>query len=247
MSLQDLLLLIHVDPSVVPCYRTALSALSSNWEIRPIFAGAFSSAYVQLASSLRSPGGHLLEPLLSYCGASPCESYRRIVAVSFSAGYALVREILSGPDARQLAGWIALDSGHAALTTERMPLDVHMDPFVRLARRALAGEALLWFGHSDVKTPQQGPGAFASTTQFGLELLRLLKAEPTEQPTRFVSPLLVVKGHDLRQDDRAEHIAALREWGPAFTTSALAALDGVAPLEVARGTAQIEGGDGPIL
>ena len=238
MSERDLALMIHVDPSIVPRYQQALGVLASRWEVRPVVAGAFSTAYVQLARGLRRPGGHLLEPLLAHAGAGPRSRWGRVVVISFSAGYALVRELLSSPDADEIAGWIALDSGHAAFEGDRTPLDAHMEPFLRLARRALAGEALLWYGHSDVQTPQKGPQAFASTTQFGLELLRLLKVESTPPETRFVSPRLVVRAYDVRPGDHEEHIAALTEWGPTFTAAALAALDGAEAAAGAEATAE---------
>lgn len=225
--MSDLLILVHADPSVLPSYRAALAPLSSDWTVVTKTVGALSRAYQQYAGILRRRGGLLLDALLEDIGHGPRARWDRIVLASYSAGYALVREVLSGPDAEFVAGWIGIDSGHAGFDADGTAADAQMAPFVALARRAAAGQALLWYGHTDVRTPQAGAGAFASTTQFADELLHLLGACATPPPTRYVSPTLVLRAYDLEHRDHDEHVAALLRWGPGFVGAALAALDGV--------------------
>ncbi|MGN6107644.1 MAG: hypothetical protein ACTHU0_21220, partial [Kofleriaceae bacterium] len=151
----NLLLLVHVDPSVVPLYRAAIASLSEPWELCTLNAGAFSSAYTTLGRALKSTAPGILAAAADRAGAAaPLAAYSRIALLTFSAGYAFAREILTSTDAAKLDALILLDSAHAALEGDGTALDAQVLPFVAAARRALAGEAAFWLGHTDVRTPQ---------------------------------------------------------------------------------------------
>jgi hypothetical protein len=222
----NLLLLVHFDPSLVPAYQAALAPLADRWVIGSLYLGPLSGAYTSFAARERGRGKNLIHAALAAAGDVPGARWTRLVVASFSAGYALVREMLRGPEADLIDGWIGIDSGHAALDRDGTALDAQVEPFVRLARRAIDGKALLWLGHSDVRTPQAGHSAFASTTQFADELLRLVGVEATPAPVRYVAPLFVVRAFDEAARDHEEHVLAARGWGPAFVAHALATLDG---------------------
>jgi hypothetical protein len=139
-----------------------------------------------------------------------------LVLVTFSAGYGLARELLRDADPG-IAALVLLDSLHAATEADGTPLDSQMAPFVAFAQRAQRGEVALWVGHSDVPTV-----GYESTTETAAELVRL--AGPP-------SGLFHVEAFNVRDAAHAkeEHMAALRDWGPAFVAECVAALTGEAP------------------
>jgi hypothetical protein len=136
--------------------------------------------------------------------------------VTFSAGYGLARELLRDADPGIVA-LVLLDSLHAATEADGTPLDSQMAPFVAYAQRAQRGEVALWVGHSDVPTV-----GYESTTETAAELVRL--AGPP-------SGLFHVESFNTKDAAHAkeEHMAALRDWGPAFVAECVAALTGEAP------------------
>jgi hypothetical protein len=92
----------------------------------------------------------------------------RVIVSAFSAGYGGVRALLSNErTAETLDAVILLDGLHTSYVPERTVLaeggaldTAKLAPFLRFARRAVAGEASLLITHSEIF-----PGTFASTTE----------------------------------------------------------------------------------
>jgi len=168
----------------------------------------------------------VLEEVVRYAGGLPLSRYSGVVLATFSAGYGLARELLWASDgsARQLTGLVAIDSWHAGLV-DGHPSDDQLTGLVAYAQRAQSGQCVCWLGHSDVRTPQVGPQAFASTTQVADALRRstgLSGADTREGGLR-------IRAFDVRQSDHSEHVAALTAWGPDWLGDAVReaqALDG---------------------
>lgn len=144
------------------------------------------------------------------------------VVASFSAGYGLARVLLrSDVDARDLDALVLLDSLHAGFDRDGTAADAQIAPFAAYARRAIARDAVLVTGHTDVRTPQPpAPAAFASTTQSHAELVRLA-GEPAGD---FVVHRF---DHFDAAHDMQEHAAALTGWGPILLSEALARVTGM--------------------
>lgn len=204
-----LVYLVHADPVVRRSYQAALDRAFEGTRcvaelVIPPVSGGFSSAYVTRAAHLRSAGGgSVLSGLLR--AHPPSQPHDALVLATFSAGYALARAILmDAPDARRVDGYAAVDSVHGGLDAHRRASGLLW--LVAYAQRAAAGEVSCWLGHTDVQTPQTGPGAFASTTQVAQALLE-------EVPTAG-SGGWHVEAFDLEADQRREHMRALTGWGP---------------------------------
>lgn len=225
--MSSLFILIHADPKVLQSYRSAISArqLQDVWTVETFYAGAFSSAYVQAATAFRSRGGSALKGLIEQVTGQSVAGWDRIVLGSFSAGYALVRQILH-ESSDLVTGWVAIDSGHAAHGPDGHVMTLQVEPFADLGRRAVLGEAMLWLGHTDVKTT-----TFASTTEFADKLVDLVglprgpAGGSASGVTRSEKGLFKVVSFDLVRSEREEHAKALTVWGPGFVADALAALD----------------------
>ena len=202
--MKHLVFFVHGDEQVKPKYLNKLSGIPG-LELVFVNAGGYSSAYQQLARSLRNEAGMILPRLVAKYASHPdLGDWTTISFVSFSAGYALVREVLKKESALVNA-YVAIDSIHDDLQFSQSAV------WEQLARRAQSNQCLFWLGHSDVTTPQTGKEAFASTTQVASWL------------TRRVVPggKFHVEAFDVRKDPREEHIAALNEWGPQFVADAL--------------------------
>ena len=213
-----LVLFVHADPSIHARYLEQLKG--RDVELRAVNRGARSSAYTKLAHELRQRDsrGTLLEKVCRYAGASSPASYERVVVFTYSAGYALARELLAEPEsAAQIDGLGACDSIHAGYDPDGTARDSQLAGFVRYGMRAKLGEVAMWVGHSDVRTPPLGhPQGFASTTSVAHELARFLEMDRAERNDRVVDGKMVLGSFDVRKSDTAEHIAALVEWGPAW-------------------------------
>lgn len=219
--MKHLVLLVHVPLSVRHLYSKALEQLGEV-ELTTLNAGAYSSAYSATAERFRDHNGRILPRLLANQRQNLTLPYKSFTIISFSAGYALVREMLKNQaDANAIDAYIAIDSIHSGFEAPGNPLDSQLMPFVRLAERAKRGQALFWLGHSDVKTPQTGKTAFASTTQVAQEIEQLAEGQ---------SGNFVVRIKNVRDKDTDEHTAALCEWGPEMVREALVPfLTGVDP------------------
>lgn len=238
-----LLHLIHASAPVVPLFAAALRARGVDVDIVTVLppaaaAGALSSAYAQLADRWEAEGLTPAQGLLrDYPGASG--SYQGWILAAWSAGYKLIERALTARDARAIHGVVMLDSGHAALDSDGTASDQQLAPFLALAKRAVEGEALFHIAHTDVPTPQTGPGAFASTMQWACELMRLATPDltPPKAPAMTEEGLFRVQAFDREPPARAreEHIGALTAWGAVVTAQAIEAwvrANGALPLSL---------------
>lgn len=246
-DMASLCLLVHADPSVGHKYQQALAGVSGDWELAIGTVPGFSSAYVQLGAKLKRKPGSLLETLAEFCGAQyPVTRYERVILVTFSAGYAMAREILADPiSLEQLGGYVALDSIHSGFDPDGTARDAQLAGFVRMALRAADGPHVCWVGHTDVQTY-----GYASTTQTAEEIQRLTElrrqteAEIYEVLTHVIGKDKTwteeggfrVESFDLTKNQKREHSKALTDWGPAFVAEAAATL--LAREKPANGTIQ---------
>ena len=97
----------------------------------------------------------------------------RLAVASFSAGFGAVREILRQPGYfQQITDLVLADTLYAGYTTNagrRIVTPTHIEDFVRFARRAAAGEAVMVLTHS-----QLVPGSYASTVETADAILEAL-------------------------------------------------------------------------
>ena len=197
---------------IVGQYTAALAGFGAEVELRIVTIPGLSSAYDALAERLASRG-NVLEELLRYASASGSPGhFDSITLASWSAGYGAVRAILRSPSAYQVDAVVGLDSWHSGFDPDGTASDLQLGGLVSFALRALAGDAVLSIGHTDVETPQTGPARYASTTQVASEVRRLIGFGPAESRRGNVR----IEAFDRHVSDRAEHIAALRDWGPGF-------------------------------
>jgi len=117
----------------------------------------------------------VFEKLVAAAKSGVAPAITRILLSAFSAGYGAVRAILRHhPDAAD--GVILLDGLHTGYIPDATPLAdggcleaSELEPFLALARRAVAGERSFLVTHSEVF-----PGTFASTTECADHLIREL-------------------------------------------------------------------------
>ena len=135
---------------------------------------------------------------------------------SFSAGFGGVREILRQTEGEGIDRLLLADSLHAGFTgdPERREINpAHLDPFVRFARKAAAGQKLMTVTHSQVATP-----TYAATGETAAALLEAVggAAEPDgmihdgelRRVSRFQLGGLTILGYD--GDTGEAHLAHLR-------------------------------------
>lgn len=203
-----LAVLIHADPSMRRRYEEAAGA---DVEVLPVLRPGLSSVYAHLAAECRARGaGSAVRGLLQTHGRSVAD-YDAILLCPFSAGYAFARGIPDS-DRRLLAGLVSIDSAHAALDPDGTAADAGafgVEWLVTWARDAIAGQKVLVIGHSDVE-----PGSYASTTKVAKEVIRLAGAP---------SGHFLVRAFDLKPpaEAKAEHGAALTDWGPGLVAEAV--------------------------
>jgi len=201
---RHLLFFVHGDPSVMPRYRDALAPLDV--DIACVNEGALSSPYQAAGKRLRDPKTGRVFPRFRATYLNPTlagRAYTSTSLVTFSAGYALARELFKHPEDRAaFDAYVALDSVHSDSAFGLLA------PFEDFARAAKAGGAPFWLAHTDVPTT-----GYASTTQCARELVRRVGTGGN----------FVVRAYDTRPPTEAknEHAAALTEWGPDFVAEAL--------------------------
>lgn len=204
-----LVLLAHADASVRAMYEQACSRAGLGpVVVRPFVSRhpGMSAAYDALSAELRR-GGRILPQLLARYAQGV--AHDRVVLAWWSGGYALGRAVLaSDEDAQAIDAVVALDGMHGPLPGPA--LDASLEGFARFARRAARGECVMHVGHSDVRTP-----GYASTTQTATRLVELVG--PPRAGWR-------VDAYDVERSPTAEHVAALRGWGPDYVAAAVAAL-----------------------
>lgn len=99
-------------------------------------------------------------------------AFRRIAISSFSAGYGAVREILQQPATNRITDLVLADSLYAGYVTNLgkvSPIPEQVEPFIRFAQRAFAGEVTMVLTHS-----QLAPGTYASTVETADAILSAL-------------------------------------------------------------------------
>lgn len=243
----DLLIIAHCQSQYEGLYQSALTGLPEPWHVRAFIApplssvpgGGLSSRYRALLAQVKSLSG-----LLAWLRLNPRETWGRVVLASWSSPYPLAWGLLP-----ELDGWIALDSGYTAFDSDHTASDIALRPVAAYAMRAQKGERLLWYGYTDVVTPQTGASAYASTSQVAAELIRM---------TGGPSGLFAIKHfeHVKGTPPAAWHTEALTGWGPHFVAQALDALVHNDPptrskgmrqmvLDVARSQMAVRETDGP--
>ena len=121
----NLALFVHADPSMRQRYQAQIGA---EWTIafvnKPAADPGLSSAYSRLALANRAPDGRIVPNLIDKY--APPSDWYKVILITFSAGYALAREVLkSEADRDALAAYVALDSIHAATDAAGLPIMVH--------------------------------------------------------------------------------------------------------------------------
>ena len=158
----DLLVFFHGSPPVV------CSNLTWSGKLAPVvvvnFAG-LSAAYAGPFRDTNRFGAMLREARLKLDErAGQSLETGRLAVASFSAGFGAVREILRQPEYfQQITDLVLADTlyaGFATNTGRRVVMPAHIEEFVRFARRAASGEALMVLTHS-----QLVPGGYASTVE----------------------------------------------------------------------------------
>jgi hypothetical protein len=187
--------------------RSYEEVLGPEVEIRWVALPGRSAVFTQAGQAARGKDGRCLPGLISRWAPG---SWSSVSLVCFSAGYGLAREVLRHEDDRdELSGLVLLDALHAALGPTGLPMAAQLEPFVAYAELARGWRKLFVMGHTDVKTPQTGAGAFASTSQCAEALLARV-GEPDGG--------LIVRAYDEADDahQQREHGLALTGWGPSL-------------------------------
>lgn len=202
-----LVILVHATADAAVSHGAACAARGLDVDVLPVLSPheGQSKAYDALARECLS-GGRLLPGLLRRF-RPPRQRYDSIWLVCWSAGYALARA-LSPADRDEFTGLILLDSGHTTLESDGTALDAGVQWAVEWATEAREGRKVFVIAHTDVRTY----GATASTTQFAREVERLAGGQRGD---------FHVEAMDVSSDDRAEHIASLRGWGPMMVADAM--------------------------
>lgn len=161
-------LLVHLFGSAyVPMHAVALAG--SPYVLAVVNLGAGSSAYERPLSD-STAWNNLLKRIREESSARTGGRVHlgRVIVSAFSAGYGGVRALLSDESvAASINGVILLDGLHTSYLPERTVLaeggvldTAKLVPFLRYARRAVAGETKMLITHSEIF-----PGTFASTTE----------------------------------------------------------------------------------
>lgn len=151
-----------------------------------------------------------MEQVMSKRFGKPAK-HGRLALSAWSAGFAGIRAILAPPAAETVDAVFLIDGLHAP-RGDRQAFEAQLDPFLRYATRAAAGERLLLVSHSSIDPPD-----FASTTECAHHLIHELGGEP--RPVRREDPLgLELVEYFTRGDfhvrgysgnDKADHCAQL--------------------------------------
>ena len=197
----------HGEPAVLPAYAAAL-APAGDVDIVLVRLEGRSSAYEQLGQELRCPEGRILPELRRrFPAPEPEGAYTTLTLITYSAGYALAREILArAGDRAALDAYVAIDSIHTDLV-DGVADAAQLAGFAGFAEQTKEGDKTFWLGHSDVRT-----AGYASTTQVAARMLELVGGEGGG---------FVVRAFNVRVQDASEHRAALIGWGPGFVAEAL--------------------------
>ncbi|WP_437930001.1 hypothetical protein WMF37_12455 [Sorangium sp. So ce291] len=139
---------------------------------------------------------------------------RKLGLSSWSAGYGAIEQILRQPAGKRVDALVLLDSLHAGYADEQQhKLKVaQIEPFIAFAKRAAAGEALMFMSHSSILPP-----GYASTAETANFIVQQLRGKPRGSSRRDVLGLDMIQRYDrggfhLRGytgDDKPDHCAHL--------------------------------------
>jgi hypothetical protein len=207
-----LALIAHASPTVEAAYLDALAPYGFSKVVA--FTSSFkgmSSAYVQLAQSLKKDG----RILPSLIGRYAPGEWEKVALITWSAGYGLAREMLNiAEDVAQLDMLVMLDSLHSGSSAAEK--EIQLAPFVRFAQLARQGRKVFFLGHSDVPT-----SGYESTTKTAHNLVARVGGVSGKF---FVRAYDTVSGRTVK-DYEKEHMNAVRLWGPEAAMEAAAMID----------------------
>ncbi len=139
---------------------------------------------------------------------------RKLALSAWSAGYGAVEQILRQPAAKKVDAVVLLDSLHAGYLDEQAKTlkVVQIQPFIDFAKRARAGEKLMFMSHSSIIPP-----GYASTTEVAHFVVKQLGGKPKKAHREDVLGLDMIdrydrKGFHMRGytgDDKPDHCAHL--------------------------------------
>ncbi|KYF53868.1 hypothetical protein BE08_42800, partial [Sorangium cellulosum] len=139
---------------------------------------------------------------------------RKLGLSAWSAGYGAIEQILRQPAGKRVDALVLLDSLHAGYADEQQrKLKVaQLEPFIKFARRAAAGEAFMFMSHSSILPP-----GYASTAETATFLVKQLRGTPRGASRRDVLGLDMIQRFDRRGfhvrgytgDDKPDHCAHL--------------------------------------
>ncbi|WP_437638329.1 hypothetical protein [Sorangium sp. So ce854] len=139
---------------------------------------------------------------------------RKLGLSAWSAGYGAIEQILRQPAGKRVDALVLLDSLHAGYADEQQrTLKVaQLEPFIKFARRAAAGEAFMFMSHSSILPP-----GYASTAETATFLVKQLRGKPRGASRRDVLGLDMIQRFDRRGfhvrgytgDDKPDHCAHL--------------------------------------
>lgn len=142
----------------------------------------------------------------------------RIALSAWSAGYGAIQQILTQPVAQRIDAVFVLDGMHTGYLGGKLD-EAQLKPFVGYARKAAAGQRLMFISHSSIIPP-----GYASSTETARHLVRALGGEPrTAKPrkgdpwgldlnSRYDRGGLHVRGYDGNdKPDHCAHIGLFRD------------------------------------
>jgi hypothetical protein len=97
---------------------------------------------------------------------------RKVVLSAWSAGFVGIEAALANDAGRKADAVILIDGLHAP-RSDRAAFEAQLDPFLKYARLAVAGQRFMFISHSSIDPPD-----FASTTESAHYLLQRLDGQP---------------------------------------------------------------------
>lgn len=221
--MSHLAILCHATPQVRDVYQAALDATGLEVEFALCNSPhkGLSAAYTRLAKEVEANevGPTMVHKLCSYLGLRSPEQWESITLASFSAGYGLVREVLSEQASHhELTAVVGIDSWHSGFDPDGTAKDSQLGGLVQFMLAAKEGEKACWLGHSDVQTY-----SYASTTQVANEVRRLAGLENHSEPQKGAR----IRGFDVAVNPGTEHSRALTQWGPRWLAGAVKAASSI--------------------
>ncbi len=130
-------------------------------------------------AAFRTPGVfenlvHSVEKAMAEKTGNPKAHVRKVGLSAWSAGYGAVQEILTHDYAKRIVDTVVLlDGMHCGYSGESLD-ETQLQPFIDFARRAAAGQKLMFVSHSSIIPPD-----YASTTETANYIIAKLGGHPT--------------------------------------------------------------------